>query len=80
MDPEIFVKGESKLNTLTMFYLVPIILYRGVGVVQLHIPKKTKIFQGGGGPTFSRGGGGVIMLIPMVTYITCDFPGWGGTP
>ena len=29
-----------------------------------------------GGPTFSRGGGEVQMLISIETYITCDFP-WG---
>ena len=31
---------------------------------------------GGGGPTFSRGGGGVQMLISIETHIrTCYFPG-----
>ena len=44
-------------------------------------------FQGsGGGPTFSRRvqlfpGGGVQLLIPIETHITCDFPGgWVWTP
>ena len=34
------------------------------------------IFQGGGGPTFSRGGD------PIETHITitCDFPGVSGPP
>ena len=42
------------------------------------ISKKTIIFQGfRGSPTFSRGGGGVQMLISIETHITCDFPGCG---
>ena len=32
-----------------------------------------------GGPTFSRGGGGQ-MLISIETHITCDFPGGVRTP
>ena len=47
------------------------------------ISKKTIMFHGfrGGGEhlpgvsTFSRGGGGVQMLIFIETHITCDFPG-----
>ena len=42
------------------------------------ISKKTVIVQGfRGGPTFSRGGGG---LISIETHITCDFPGGVRTP
>ena len=50
------------------------------------ISKKCIIFQGfrgsnifqGGGPTFSRGGGGGFqVLISIETHITCDFPGEG---
>ena len=38
----------------------------------------SNIFQaGGGGPAFSRGGGGVQLLIPIETHISCDFPGGG---
>ena len=45
-----------------------------------------RIFQGSrGGPTFSKGGGGVQLfpggsncLFPIETHITCDFPGGGG--
>ena len=36
------------------------------------------IFQGGGGPTFSRGGSNC--LFPIETHITCDFPGGGSGP
>ena len=54
------------------------------------ISKKTIIFQvpegvqhlpggGGGGPTFSRGGGSNC-LYPIETHITCDFPGGSGPP
>ena len=33
------------------------------------------MFQGGGGgPTFSRGGGGFNCLFLIGTHITCDFP------
>ena len=51
------------------------------------ITEKTILFQGsrgvttfprGGGPTFSRGKGGVQMLISIETHITCDFPGGSG--
>ena len=38
----------------------------------------SNIFQGGGGgPTFSRGGGSNC-LFPIETHITCDFLGGGG--
>ena len=39
-------------------------------------------FPGGGGcQTFSRGGGGVQMLISLETHVrTCYFPGGGGCP
>ena len=40
----------------------------------------SNIFQGGGGPTFSRGGGGSNCLYPIETHITCDFPGGSGPP
>ena len=39
----------------------------------------SSIFQGGG-PTFSRGGGGVQMLISIKTHITCDFQEGSGPP
>ena len=57
--------------------------YRGCPMV---ISKKTIIFRGfRGGPTFSRGfqhfpGGGVQMLIFIVTHITCNFTGGVRTP
>ena len=35
--------------------------------------------RGGGGPTFSRGGGSNC-LFPIETHITCDFPGGSGPP
>ena len=68
-------------------------VFRGVQCFYRFIREKTIIFQepkfpgGGGGrgfqnvqggPTFSRGGGGVQMLISIETHITCDFPGLGG--
>ena len=40
------------------------------------IQRRSIIFQGRGCPTFSRGGGGVQMLISIETHIrTCYFPG-----
>ena len=39
----------------------------------------SNIFQGGGGPTVSRGGGS-NSLFPIETHITCDFPGRVRTP
>ena len=58
---EFFVRGGSRL--LNLFYS----LKRGSNDFITHFP-------GGGGPTFSRGGG------PIETHITitCDFPGGGG--
>ena len=42
------------------------------------ITEKTILFQGSrGGPTFSRGEGGVQILISIEPYITCDLPGGG---
>ena len=35
------------------------------------------MFQGGGGPTFSRGESNC--LFPIESHITCDFPGGGGS-
>ena len=41
----------------------------------------SNIFQGGGGgPTFSRGGGGSNCLFPIETHKICDFPGGGSEP
>ena len=41
--------------------------------------KETIISQGfRGGPTFSRGGGGVQILISIKTHLTCDFPEGSG--
>ena len=41
-------------------------------------PEGSNIFQGG--LTFSRGGGGVQMLIFIEAHITCDFPGGSRPP
>ena len=41
------------------------------------VPEGVQDFQGGGGPTFSRGGGGSNCLFPIETHITFDFPGGG---
>ena len=40
--------------------------------------RPSNIFQGGGGPTFSSGG--IQLLIPIETHITCDFPEGFGPP
>ena len=40
----------------------------------------SNIFLGGGGPTFSRGGGGGNCLFPIETNMTSDFPGGSGHP
>ena len=43
------------------------------------VPEGVQHFPGGGGgPTFSRGGGGSNCIFPIETHITCDFPGGGG--
>ena len=44
------------------------------------ITEKTILFKGSRGSNFSRGGGGVQVLISIETHITCDFPGGGGGP
>ena len=43
------------------------------------VPEGVQHFPGGRGATFSRGGGGSNCLFPIETYITCDFPGGGGS-
>ena len=37
------------------------------------VSEGVQLFQVGGGATFSRGGGGVHMLISIETHIPCDF-------
>ena len=41
------------------------------------VPEGVQNFPGGGGPTFSRGGGGSNCLFFIETHISCDFPGGG---
>ena len=44
------------------------------------LQRGSNIFKGGGGgPTFSRGGGSNC-LYPIEANITCDFPGGSGPP
>ena len=40
-------------------------------------PEGVQHFPGGGGPTFSRGGGGPNASIETHIDIACDFPGGG---
>ena len=55
--------GQSDKKALTAFFLVLSLFYSRKWLIS----KKTITFQGSrGGPTFSRGGGGVQL-----------FPGWG---
>ena len=41
-------------------------------------PEGVQLFPGGGGATFTSGGGGLQKLISIETHMTCDFPGGGG--
>ena len=68
-------------NVFCLFCPQLLQLYSGFSMVYF---KETIILQGfggGGGPTFSKGGGGlgVQMLIPE-THRTFDFPGGGPDP
>ena len=74
---------EKSSDNAFYFILVLIIFYRSqmVNFNEIYhfsrLERGSNIFQGGGGPTFSRGGGSNC-LFPIETHITCDFPGGGG--
>ena len=77
--------GQSdKKKALTKFFLAHSLFYRSrmVNFKEIHhfsrFRRGSNIFQGGGA-TFSRVGG-VQLLIPIETHITCDFPGRVRTP
>ena len=58
------------------FFLVLSLFYRSQRNLSFFkVPEGSNIFQGG--PTFSRGESNC--LFPIETYITCDFPGGGGS-
>ena len=88
-DPGIFVRGvrvnlTKKHWRFFFFFLVLSLFFRS----QMVNFKENFHFQGSrGGPTFSRGGGGVQLfpggsncLFPIETHISCDFPGGVRTP
>ena len=88
-DPGIFVRGgpgqSDKKSSDNVFILVLSLFFRSQMVnfkENYHFSRfqrGSNIFQGGG-PTFSRGGGGSNCLFPTETHITCDFSGRGSGP
>ena len=75
---------ENSLDKVVFF--CPQLILQFTEGIQGFITEKTILYQGSrGGPTFSRGGGGVQlfpgggggvqMLISVETHITCDFHG-----
>ena len=81
------VNLTKKALTFFFFFLV-LSLFYGSQMVNFkenyhfsRFGRGSNIFQGGGGgPTFSRVGGGSYCLFPIETHITCDFPGGFWTP
>ena len=85
-DPGIFVRGggsrsvcQKKLTTfffsvLSLFYRSQMVNFKEIYHFS-RFQRRSNIFQGG--PTFS---GGIQLLIPIETHITCDFPGGSGPP
>ena len=77
-------QSDKKISDNVFFVLVLSLFYRS----QMVNFKEIYHFQGSrGGPTFSRGGGGVQLLpggggsnclFPIETHITCDFFAGGG--
>ena len=84
------VPGQSdKKNSYNVFFsfLVLSLFYRSQMVKIIifqffKVPEGVQHFPGGGGggPTFSRGGGRSNCLFPIETHISCDFPGGSGPP
>ena len=69
--------GQSDKKS-SLFFLVLSLFYRSRMV---NFKEIYHFFSdpGGGGPTFSRGGGSNC-LFRIETHITCDFPGGSGPP
>ena len=73
---------SSFFVVLHLFYRMPMVYFKE----NYNFPRfqrGSNIFSRGGGPTFSRGGGGVQLLIPYwIPCITCVFPGgvWAPCP
>ena len=66
-DPGIFVRGGGGVQVY--FFSPQLILQKSNGQFQKNlsffkVPEGVQHFPGGGGPTFSMGGGGVQLLIP----------------
>ena len=85
-DPGIFVRGgpgQSDKKTCDNVFFLCLSLFCRSQMVNFEENYHSSRFQRGsnifqGGPTFSRGGG-VQLLIPIETHITCDFPREGGS-
>ena len=76
-DPGIFVRGgpgqsdKKSFDNVLGFFLVKDIYHFS------RFQRGSNIFQGGGGPTFSRGSN---CLFPVETHISCDFSRRGPDP
>ena len=67
------------LVDLSLFYRSQMVNFKEIYHFS-RFQRGSNIFQGWGGPTFSRGGGGSNSLFPIETHITFDFPGGVWTP
>ena len=72
----------QKKALTTVFFSPQLILLKSNGLFRRNyhfsrFQRGSNIFQGEGGPSFSRGGGSNC-LFPIETHITCDFLGGGG--
>ena len=66
-------------KALSLFYKSQMVNFKEIYHFS-RFQRGSNIFQGGGGPTFSRGGGGYNCLFPIETHIACDFPEGVWTP
>ena len=72
--------ARKQSGQIFFFFLVLNLFYSLQRASNEFITEKTTFEGSRGGPTFSRGGGGVQMLISIETHMTCDFPGGVRTP
>ena len=87
-DPGIFARvvqarlpQKTALTTVFVFFCPQLLqFYSGLSMVYFKENYNFTRFRGGGGPTYSRGGGGLgVQMLILETHRTFDFPGGVGT-
>ena len=68
-------------NAFCLFCPQLLQFYSGLSMVYFKENCNFTRFRGGGGPTFSKGGGGLgVQMLILETHRTFDFPGGGPDP